>query len=219
MMHRVIRGEFVPGSVLPTEPALGEEFGFSRTVVREALRQLEERGLVRIEQGRGTTVQSRVSWNLLDPLVLRTALVYDENEDLLDDLIRVRRLLEGDMARTAPANLTADELADLEQSVQEMEAAYDDYPRFRSFDLAFHAIIMRASGSEIGYGIVRAIHLHGGARPQLSSAASREALERTVSDHWEIYEALKAGDGELAAARIVEHIETAWAERRSRRPS
>src|SRR5438105_15083172 len=73
LMHRVIRGEIAAGAVLPTEPALVEEFGFSRTVIREALRQLEERGLVRIEQGRGTTVQSRDSWNLLDPLVLKAA--------------------------------------------------------------------------------------------------------------------------------------------------
>src|SRR3954463_9835151 len=139
MLGRVIRGDFEPGSVLPTEPALVEEFGFSRTVVREALRQLEERGLVRIEQGRGTTVQPREAWNLLDPLVLRTALAHDGDMRLLDDLIRIRRLLEGDMARTAAARLQPEELASMEESIRQMARAYDDYPRFRGYDLVFHA--------------------------------------------------------------------------------
>ena len=43
--HRIIGGALAEGDVLPTEPALCEEFGFSRTVVREALKLLEERGL------------------------------------------------------------------------------------------------------------------------------------------------------------------------------
>src|ERR1043166_4383006 len=84
---RVIGGTLAGGDVLPTEPALCEEFGFSRTVVREGLKLLEGRGLVRVEQGRGTTVQPRGSWNLLDPDVLRIALDYDDDMSLLDDLI------------------------------------------------------------------------------------------------------------------------------------
>ena len=75
LAHQIIGGTFAQGSVLPTEPTLGEQFGFSRTVIREGLKQLEERGLVRVEQGRGTTVQPRDSWNLLDPVVIRIALV------------------------------------------------------------------------------------------------------------------------------------------------
>ena len=89
------------GEVLPTEPALCEEFGFSRTVVREGLKLLEGRGLVRVEQGRGTTVQPRSSWDLLDPDVLRMALAYDDDMALLDNLMTVRRVLEREMAATA----------------------------------------------------------------------------------------------------------------------
>src|SRR5476649_1898002 len=97
--RQIISGRLAEGVVLPTEPALCEEFGFSRTVVREGVKLLEERGLVRVEQGRGTTVQSRDAWNLLDPAVLRIALTFDHDTELLDDLIAVRRLLEREMAR------------------------------------------------------------------------------------------------------------------------
>ena len=61
---------------------------------------------MRVEQGRGTTVQPRDSWNLLDPAVIRIALEYDHDMSLLDDLITVRRVLEREMARAAATRLT-----------------------------------------------------------------------------------------------------------------
>jgi len=55
LAREIISGNWAEGDVLPTEPSLCDEFGFSRTVVREALKLLEERGLVRVEQGRGSS--------------------------------------------------------------------------------------------------------------------------------------------------------------------
>jgi DNA-binding GntR family transcriptional regulator len=98
-----------------------------------------------------------------------------------------------------------------------MERSYDDYDRFRECDNAFHAIIMRASGNEIGLTIVRVIHRHGGATAPLASGASRATLKRTVVEHRDIIEALASGDGELAGERISAHIEARWAERKRRR--
>jgi len=216
LARQIISGAFPVDEVLPTEPALCEQFGFSRTVIREGLKLLEERGLVRIEQGRGTTVQPRDSWNLLDPVVLRIALEYDTDLSLLDDLIVVRRELEREMARAAATRLTDDELAALAQNLEEMEGSFDDYERFRGYDQGFHAIVMKASGNEVGLTIVRVIHRHGGVMPPLASAASRKALKETARDHREILDALAARDGELAGSRIAAHIDSAWAERRDR---
>jgi DNA-binding FadR family transcriptional regulator len=214
LAHRIISGAFPEGSVLPTEPVLCEQFGFSRTVIREALKQLDERGLVRVEQGRGTTVQARDSWNLLDPTVIRIALAYDTDMSLLDDLITVRRILEREMAQAAALRLTEGDLAALAENIESMKAAYDDYARFRDLDNAFHAIVMKASGNEVGLTIVRTIHTHGGARPPLAAAASRAGLKRTVNAHRAIYAALAARDGERAGELISSHIDTAWAERK-----
>jgi DNA-binding FadR family transcriptional regulator len=214
LANEIIRGVFPAGEVLPTEPALCEQFGFSRTVIREALKMLEERGLVRVEQGRGTTVQPRDMWNLLDPVVLRIALAYDDDLTLLDDLVEIRMLLEREMASAAAARLTADELAALADSVAEMEASYDDYERFRTFDQRFHAIVMKASGNQVGLTIVRVIHRHGDVTPPLAGITSRAQLERTTREHKSIYAALAERDGDLAGDRIAAHIESAWAERR-----
>jgi DNA-binding FadR family transcriptional regulator len=212
--HRIVGGALREGAVLPTEPALCEEFGFSRSVIREGLKLLEERGLVRVEQGRGTTVQGRDSWNLLDPAVLRIALEYDDSTVLLDDLIAVRRLLEREMARAAATRLSEDELAVLADNLKRMADSTADYAQFRSLDLAFHALVMKASGSEIGRTIVRTIHMNAGHARRLSAPGGRASLECTLAEHRAIYEALVARDGELAADRTAAHIDSAWAERR-----
>jgi DNA-binding FadR family transcriptional regulator len=219
LAHEILGGSLPAGAVLPAEPVLGDRFGFSRTVIREALKLLEERGLVRVEQGRGTTVRSRDAWNLLDPLVIRIALAYDDDMALLDNLITVRRVLEREMARTAAARLTDEDLAALETNLDQMEASYDDYERFRNFDLSFHAIVMKASGNDVGQTIVHTIHTHAGMMRPLATAQSRAELERTATEHRAIFEALAARDGEAAAERIAAHIDFAWADRKRRSTS
>jgi DNA-binding FadR family transcriptional regulator len=214
LAERIVSGNLAAGDVLPTETVLCEQFGFSRTSIREGLKLLEERGLVRVEQGRGTTVQPRESWSMLDPLVIRIALPYDEDMALLDDLIAVRRLLEREMARAAAARIGEDELEALGETVEQMANALDNYEQFRALDLAFHALVMKASGSEIGRTIVRTIHTHTGHAPRVVTPGGRASLERTVLEHRAICEALAARDGELAATRMAAHIDVAWAARR-----
>ena len=216
LAHEIVSGRLATGEVLPTEPVLCEKFGFSRTVIREGVKLLEERGLVVVEQGRGTTVQPRAAWNMLDPLVIRTALEHDDDMSLLDSLVTVRRVLEQEMAHAAAARLTEDDLGRLDGCIDAMEASFDDYGRFREADQEFHSIVMSASGNEVGLTIVRTIHRHtGGTPPMIAKAgSSRELLEQTVTDHREIYDALAARDGERAGVLIAGHIAGAWAERK-----
>ena len=216
LAHAVIRGALPTGDVLPTEPVLCRQFGFSRTVIREALKLLEERGLVKVEQGRGTTVQPRSSWNLLDPVIIRIALEYDDDMSLLDSLVAVRRVLEQEMAQAAAERLTADELERLRECIEAMEATFDDYSRFREADQEFHTIVMSASRNEVGLTIVRTIHRHTGGTPVMimKAGAARDLLEETVADHRAIYLALAERDGTRAGTLIADHIQGAWAERR-----
>jgi DNA-binding FadR family transcriptional regulator len=216
LAHQIIGGRSPAGAVLPAEPVLGDRFGFSRTVIREALKLLEERGLVRVEQGRGTTVRSRDAWNLLDPLVIRIALAYDDEMTLLDNLITVRRVLEREMARAAATRLTDADIAALEENLEQMQTAYDDYDRFRDFDLSFHAIVMKASGNDVGQAIVHTIHTHAGMMRPIAAAQSRAELERTTTEHRAILDALVARDGETAGERVAAHIDFAWADRKRR---
>ena len=216
LAQEIISGRLVTGDVLPIEPALCQQFGFSRTVIREGVKLLEERGLVLVEQGRGTTVQPRSAWNMLDPVVIRTALEHDHDMSLLDSLVTVRRLLEQQMAGDAAGRLAPEDLGRLTECIDVMESSFDDYERFREADQEFHSIVMAASGNEVGLSIVRTIHRHtGGTPPMIAKAgSSRELLEQTVDDHRRIYDALVAADGSRAGVEIAAHIEGAWAERK-----
>lgn len=216
LAQRIVGGELAAGDVLPTEAALCDEFGFSRTVIREAVKTLEERGLVRVEQGRGTTVQPRAVWNMLDPLVIATALEHDDDLSLLDSLVTVRRVLEREMTMAAAPRLGDEDFTRLDGCIDSMKGAFDDYPRFREADQEFHRIVMTASGNEVGLTIVRTIHRHTGATPPMiaKAGASRELLDRTVADHRKIFVALASRDAERAGSLIADHIEGAWAERK-----
>src|SRR3954447_17782349 len=70
LVARIVSGQYPSGTVMPSEQALCESFSVSRTVVREAVKMLQEKGLVRVRRGSGTTVTPAVQWNMLDEFVL-----------------------------------------------------------------------------------------------------------------------------------------------------
>ena len=70
LVGRIVRGDHPSGTSLPPEPVLCEIFSVSRTVIREAMKVLQEKGLVQVRQGAGTLVTPSSMWNVLDELVL-----------------------------------------------------------------------------------------------------------------------------------------------------
>lgn len=70
IVTRIVAGEFSPGTTLGTEAEMCEQFGVSRTVVREALRILGQKGLVDVKHGSGTRVCPPERWDALDPLLI-----------------------------------------------------------------------------------------------------------------------------------------------------
>src|SRR6187399_1542405 len=70
LVTAIVTGEVPAGQSLPPEGVLSQTFGVSRTVIRESVKRIEEKGLVNIAQGRGTEVLPSDSWNVLDPVVL-----------------------------------------------------------------------------------------------------------------------------------------------------
>src|ERR1700747_486988 len=70
LARRVLSGEILPGEYLPKESALCDQYGVSRTVIREATKVLEAKGLVRSRSRVGTQVLDTKQWNMLDPDLL-----------------------------------------------------------------------------------------------------------------------------------------------------
>jgi DNA-binding FadR family transcriptional regulator len=199
---------------MPAEPALCESFSVSRTVVREAVKMLQEKGLVQVRRGSGTVVNPQLMWNMLDELVLTASVAEDGGLEVLDDLVVTRRLLESDMAHVA-ARLADDEVIEqLKQLVDRMDDLVNDPAAYAELDRAFHDAVMRTSRNRIARAVVRALESQvvntarylGEVRPDLCVASNR--------GHRNIYLRIAAHDADGAAAATFKHITEAWVVRR-----
>ncbi|MCL4296904.1 MAG: FadR family transcriptional regulator [Anaerolineae bacterium] len=138
----VVEGVLRPGDKLPPERELAEQFGVSRTAVREAVKALSEKGLVEILPGRGTFITNFTSAMMRDSLDLIVKLGLTNGVAHLNE---VRTLLEPGIAALAAERSTPEEVQQLEQAVAAMDAAMADADAFAEADLEFHLALARAS--------------------------------------------------------------------------
>ncbi|RNM12980.1 FadR/GntR family transcriptional regulator [Nocardioides pocheonensis] len=214
LVQRIVRGDYPPGTAMPSEPALCESYSVSRTVVREAVKMLQEKGLVQVRRGSGTVVNPDATWNMLDELVLTATVAEDNGLEVLDDLVVTRRILESDMAHVAARLAEAEVVAQLEELVDAMDTLVNDPTAYAVKDRAFHDTIMRASGNRIARAVVRALESQvvntaryvGEIRPDLCVASNR--------GHRNVYLRIADHDPEGAAQAMFTHITEAWVVRR-----
>ncbi|MFB7760939.1 FadR/GntR family transcriptional regulator [Streptomyces xiamenensis] len=215
LVVRIVRGDYPPGTSLPAEPGLCEAFGVSRTVVREAVKLLQEKGLVHVRQGAGTVVTPSTRWNMLDELVLGASVEGDESLTILDDLVVTRRLLESDMANLA-AQLATDEVVDrLRTLVDGMDELVDDHVTYEEHDRAFHDTIMRVSRNRIARAVVRSLESQAINTARYVGKTERALCVASNQGHRRIYERIAAHDPPGAAQAMFAHITEAWLVRRS----
>jgi DNA-binding FadR family transcriptional regulator len=189
----------------------------SRSVVRESVKALEEKGLAHARQGHGTTITSPDEWNLLDPVVLDAAVRHDETMQVLDDLVEVRVALECHMARAAAERMTSADLDELGRLLEELESEIKDPERYHEADTRYHDFILRCSGNRLGRSIIQLIHPFARASTRYNPPADEEDIRQSHRGHVAIYECLAARDAEGAAAAMEEHIIGSWALRKQKR--
>jgi DNA-binding FadR family transcriptional regulator len=206
--REIITEAFPVGSALPAEPVLGDIFGVSRAVIREAIKLVQQNGLVRVRQGEGTTVQPREAWNLLDSDVLRIAMETETSPVLRQDVVAMRADLEVSMLRRAAANLKSEDFEAMANQLKIIDAASDNEV-LHNADREFHSVVYRASGNEIARTIV--LLLIAETRPvSYIGVPGPEDFSIANQSHYRVYELLKAGDIDGAAAALREHITTQW---------
>ncbi len=146
----IASGEIPEGTVLRSEE-LEARYGVSRTVVREAVRVLEAMRLVASRRRVGTTVQPRAAWDVFDPLVIRWRLAGADRAAQLSSLGALRVAVEPVAAALAAAQATEDHCRELSALAVELTvtARSGDLRTFLRHDIAFHALVLRASGNEM----------------------------------------------------------------------
>ena len=208
-----------PGDVLPPEGSLSERFAVSRTVIRESVKRLDEKGLVTVSQGRGTIVNPPRRWNVLDRDVLSALVDNDESLEVLDELAVVRASLEAAMARAAASRRTDSRVAELRAAFALAEATIDDLDAYNQADAAFHELVMEQSGNRLAANITGILFARARESSRFVGVTHRDALRRTLEEHRRILDAIGAGDSELAAKAMRKHILSSWERRRPARPA
>ncbi|MGC5054044.1 FadR/GntR family transcriptional regulator [Micromonospora sp. DT48] len=214
LVERIVRGVHPSGTALPPEPVLCETFSVSRTVVREAVKILQEKGLVQVRQGAGTMVTPPSMWDMLDELVLGATIAQDDSLAILDDLVVTRRLLESDMANVAARVADQETLDRLRALVDRMDELVDDHVTYHEHDRAFHDTVMQASGNRIARGVVRSLESQVVNTARYMGRTERALCVASNRGHRRIYERIAAHDPEGAATAMFTHITEAWLVRR-----
>ncbi|MFJ2442880.1 MULTISPECIES: FadR/GntR family transcriptional regulator [unclassified Streptomyces] len=206
VLSSIIEGQYPPGTALPAEGVLAEEHAVSRLTVREAVKVLRSQNVVRIQRGRGTYVNAPDQWTALEPMI-RAAAGLPVGGAIPEKLIEARQMIEIGAARLAATRRTEGDLADLAETLDEMRAAAEagDTEQFVQADMAFHDVVMRASGNAFvpllfepfGRLLIEA-RRQTSAVPQIRTNAIRQ--------HENVLTALRSGDPEKARLAMDEHM-------------
>ena len=142
---RIVSGKYKPGDTLPTEPRIQEEFGVSRTAVREAVRLLSAKGLTVSRPKIGTRVRPTVDWNMLDPDVLRWQIDQNPTDEFIQALFEMREIIEPAACSRAAERATEAEIAALNKAMGGIETEVRGSPEQIAADIQFHMVILSAS--------------------------------------------------------------------------
>jgi GntR family transcriptional repressor for pyruvate dehydrogenase complex len=150
----ILKGEFTEGSQLPAERDLAKQFGVSRTAVREAIKALQEKGLVDAFPGRGTFVTNGTSNSMRRSL---DRIIKSGEPDGLAYLVEVREILEPEIAALAAVRATDQDLAAMQESLDVMESGRQDSDAFIEADLDFHLALAEAAANPIVLSLIDSI--------------------------------------------------------------
>ncbi|WIV59866.1 FadR/GntR family transcriptional regulator [Amycolatopsis nalaikhensis] len=200
LASRILSDEWGEGTVLDL-PALREELDISLTALREALKVLAAKGMIDARQKRGTFVQPREKWNMLDADVMRWQTAAADDPGLLDELTEVRAVVEPAAARIAAGRASEEDVEGLREALADMAAAGDDPEASVQADLAFHRRLMAATHNNFLMRMERVIAIGLAERDKLVHGAS--PAEDPVPSHRKVFDAIVAGDPTAAEQAML----------------
>jgi len=203
----VKEGTLRPGDRLPPERQLAEEFGVSRSAVREALSALRMLGLVEARVGEGTFITQPPDERFISPLAL--VLTIEHSEAVGRELLELRSALEAESAALAALRREAEDLAEMEAALRDMERDLEEGRLGAEADWRFHDAVASASGNSLLLHTMRSLsdtmkEALGLYREQLLRIPG---MGRTLlQDHIDVLEAIRSQDAEAARQRMAAHI-------------
>jgi GntR family transcriptional regulator, transcriptional repressor for pyruvate dehydrogenase complex len=196
------KGALKPGDQLPPERELAQQFGVSRTAVREAVKALREKGLVEAYPGRGTFITDGTSHAIRQSLDRMIKIGQPEGSTYLAE---VREILEPEIAALAATRADEEDLASMREAVGVMDNAQRDSDAFIEADLDFHLALAEAAANPIILSLIDSIV--GLLREQRLRIFQVEGgPERGQFHHKRILEAIERHDPLAAREAMKSHL-------------
>jgi GntR family transcriptional repressor for pyruvate dehydrogenase complex len=200
-LEQAIIGAEIKAEKLPSEQELSKSFKVSRTVIREALKVLKERGLIRSRNGEGSYI-SKPNTDTISSAINRIVQMDNISNDHLHDM---RLILETAGARLAALHAKAGEIKTLESIMEQMSDASLPLDSRINLDAEFHIAIARMSGNELLGVFVNIMTL------LLKEYMSKgffgvTRIRNTLNQHKKVLDAIKSRDPGRAENAIYAHL-------------
>ncbi|MGY5959166.1 DNA-binding transcriptional regulator, FadR family [Kosakonia sp. BK9b] len=196
LARQILQGEYAPGSILPGEMELGEQFGVSRTAIREAVKTLTAKGMVLPRPRIGTRVMPRGNWNFLDKELLVWWMSEENVEKVIQHFLVMRSSLEPQACLLAATLGSAEQKAHLNTLMEEMVVLKKHFNRERwiEVDMAWHEHIYAMSANP--FLISFSTLFHSIYHTYFTSVTHNEVVKLDM--HQSIADAILDSDGERA---------------------
>ncbi|MCG7405386.1 MULTISPECIES: FadR/GntR family transcriptional regulator [Caballeronia] len=197
-------GSFAATGKLPTEAVLAQEFGVSRTVIREAISRLKNEGMVEPRQGSGVFIVERAG---IRPLRIDYAQAVEPGAVV--QILALRRAIEAEVASEAAQRRTDEQLAAIDDALASIDEAVRDGRDGVAEDVAFHREIANATGNPYFLKTLTFLnqYLEAGTLVTRGNEALREDFMRQVrEEHAAIVEAIRAREPDAARHAAQTHL-------------
>ncbi len=201
----IFNGLIATGHKLPPEREMAEHFQTSRVALREALRALEKEGLITVRRGAGGGAFVADFDNALRALGDSLNTVVKLGSAKSANLTEMRSILEPEIARLATLRATPEDISAIEAVLKAQEEELKAGELSRKLDMDFHRCVAEAAHNPVLNIVVNAVN-ESIRDSILRSKRSEEMRTRVVSYHRNIFEALRAGNAELARKIMSEHV-------------
>lgn len=206
----IVGNKLASGQRLLSERELGERFGVSRTVVREAVRALAAKGLLEVRTGDGTYVRSYDASSAAEALSRLLRLSGSRDPSNARSIYEVRRPLELAIAELAAARATPEQLAALQGFVAAIEDPSVSSPEFVDADVGFHLKLAEATQNNLFVALLNSVSDLMSALREVGTTVPG-AREDAVKYHRTICERVAAHDVAGARRAMSEHMDASEA--------
>jgi GntR family transcriptional repressor for pyruvate dehydrogenase complex len=201
----MLDGTLPRGTRVPPERVLAEQYGVSRTVIREALRMLASKGLLETRGGSGTYVRGPDPAAAAESMTLLLRLHHGNMPVPYEKVHEVRRVLEVEIAALAAARAQPEDIAALERELERQRQSRHDHDAYATSDLAFHAALAAAAHNELFPVLLNSIS-DVMAEVRRLGVEVPGAIDNGLLHHERLLAMVKAGDVAGATQAMTEHL-------------